>query len=182
MPKILTSQLTKKQAQLFDFEEKLQKKIETGLGSIFFTKQYKINQIYNINCLELMKNIRDNSIELIFADPPYNLSGSNFKMKFKKSGGADLNTNKGQWDHYGDIEFEEFTRKWLTECFRILKPNGSIWVAGSYHNIYLTGYLMKKLGFEILNEILWHKSDATPNLSCTRFVADHENFIWARKG
>jgi len=103
-------------------------------------------------------------------------------MKFKKSGGADLNTNKGQWDHYGDIEFEEFTRKWLTECFRILKPNGSIWVAGSYHNIYLTGYLMKKLGFEILNEILWHKSDATPNLSCTRFVADHENFIWARKG
>ncbi|KKQ64849.1 MAG: Adenine-specific DNA methylase [Candidatus Daviesbacteria bacterium GW2011_GWA2_38_24] len=163
-------------------KEKLQKKIETGLGSIFFTKQYKINQIYNINCLELMKNIRDNSIELIFADPPYNLSGSNFKMKFKKSGGADLNTNKGQWDHYGDIEFEEFTRKWLTECFRILKPNGSIWVAGSYHNIYLTGYLMKKLGFEILNEILWHKSDATPNLSCTRFVADHENFIWARKG
>ena len=149
---------------------------------IFITQEYKINKIYNIDCLELTKKIKDNSVDLIFADPPYNLSGSNFKMKFTKSGGTDLNTNKGKWDHYSDLEFEEFTKKWLAECFRILKKNGSIWVAGSYHNIYLTGYLMKKLGFEILNEILWHKSDATPNLSCTRFVADHENFIWARKG
>ena len=154
---------------------------ETDPKNIFLTKQHKINQVYNIDYLELMKNIKDDSIELIFADPPYNLSSSNFKMKFTKSGGTDLNTNKGKWDHYSDIEFEEFTKKWLAECFRILKKNGSIWVAGSYHNIYLTGYLMKKLGFEILNEILWHKSDATPNLSCTRFVADHENFIWARK-
>ncbi len=150
--------------------------------NIFINQEYKINKIYNIDCLELMKKIKDNSVDLIFADPPYNLSGSNFKMKFTKSGGTDLSTNKGNWDCYSDLEFEEFTKKWLTECFRILKKNGSIWVAGSYHNIYLTGYLMKKLGFEILNEILWHKSDATPNLSCTRFVADHENFIWARKG
>ena len=156
--------------------------IKSNDESIFITQEYKINKIYNIDCLELTKKIKDNSVDLIFADPPYNLSGSNFKMKFTKSGGADLNTNKGKWDHYSDLEFEEFTKKWLTECFRILKKNGSIWVAGSYHNIYLTGYLMKKLGFEILNEILWHKSDATPNLSCTRFVADHENFIWARKG
>lgn len=162
--------------------EREKQKVENNSESIFLTKQHRINQIYNIDCLELAKSIRDNSIDLIFADPPYNLSGSNFKMKFIKSGGADLNTNKGQWDHYSDLEFEEFTKKWLAECFRILKKNGSIWVAGSYHNIYLTGYLMKKLGFEILNEILWHKSDATPNLSCTRFVADHENFIWARKG
>lgn len=70
----------------------------------------------------------------------------------------------------------------MSECYRILKDSGSIWVAGTYHNIYLTGYLLDKLGFSILNEILWHKTDATPNMSCTRFVADHENFIWARKG
>lgn len=159
-------------------------KIELGYDdeNIFITPEYKINTIYNIDCLELTKKIKDNSVDLVFADPPYNLSGSNFRMKFTKSGGADLNTNKGKWDHYSDLEFEEFTKKWLAECFRILKKNGSIWVAGSYHNIYLTGYLMKRIGFEILNEILWHKSDATPNLSCTRFVADHENFIWARKG
>ena len=150
--------------------------------SIFLEKKYVVNKIYNVDCLELMKKIKNESIELIFADPPYNLSGSNFKMKFKNSGGKDLNTNKGNWDIYTDADFEEFTKKWLTESFRILKKNGAIWVAGSYHNIYLTGYLMKKIGFEILNEVLWHKSDATPNLSCTRFVADHENFIWARKG
>jgi len=156
--------------------------IKNNSESIFLSKEYKINSIYNVDCLELTKKIKDDSIDLIFADPPYNLSGSNFKMKFTKSGGTDLNTNKGNWDRYTDAEFEEFTKKWLSECFRILKKNGSIWVAGTYHNIYLVGYLMKKLGLDILNEVLWHKSDATPNLSCTRFVADHENFIWARKG
>lgn len=148
---------------------------------IFLDKGFELNRIYNIDCLDLFKNIKDNSVDLIFADPPYNLSHSNFKMKFVRSGGADLDTNKGKWDKYSDAEFEEFTKKWLTESFRVLKKNGSIWVAGTYHNIYLTGYLLKKIGFEILNEVLWHKSDATPNLSCTRFVADHENFIWARK-
>ncbi len=163
-------------------ENPIVKHLTKDSESIFINNEYKVNKIYNIDCLELTKKIKDDSIDLIFADPPYNLSGSNFKMKFTKSGGSDLNTNKGKWDHYSDMEFEEFTKKWLSECFRILKKNGSIWVAGSYHNIYLTGYLMKKIGFEILNEVLWHKSDATPNLSCTRFVADHENFIWARKG
>ena len=104
-------------------------------------------------------------------------------MKFARSGGKDLNTNKGEWDQFSTNEdFYGFTKSWLKECHRILKHNGAIWVAGTYHNIYLTGYLLHKLGYEILNEILWHKSDATPNLSCTRFVADHENFIWARKG
>ncbi len=141
-----------------------------------------LNKIYNEDCLNLMKRIDDNSIDLIFSDPPYNLSKSNFKIKFVKSGGADLNTNKGKWDNFTSNNYEDFSKKWINECFRILKPNGSIWIAGSYHNIYTMGYLMEKAGFEILNEILWHKTDATPNLSCTRFVADHENFIWARKG
>ncbi len=173
-----------KTKKLEDLNCKTSKKIisQNNLDSIFLSKEYKLNSIYNLDCLELIKKIKDNSIDLIFADPPYNLSGSNFKMKFTKSGGADLNTNKGKWDRYTDAEFEEFTKKWLAECHRILKKNGSIWVAGTYHSIYLAGYLMKKIGFDILNEVLWHKSDATPNLSCTRFVADHENFIWARKG
>ncbi len=141
-----------------------------------------LNNIYNEDCLVLMSKIKDNSIDLIFADPPYNLSKSNFKIKFIKSGGTDLNTNKGKWDNFTGNNYEEFSKKWIDECFRILKPSGSIWIAGSYHNIYTMGYLMEKVGFELLNEILWHKTDATPNLSCTRFVADHENFIWARKG
>ena len=151
------------------------------VDKIFERKGFKLNKIYNMECLEFMKRIDDNTIDLIFADPPYNLSKSNFKMKFVKSGGTDLNTNKGGWDNFGKEDYEVFTKKWLSESLRILKKTGNIWVAGTYHNIYLTGHLMQKLGFEILNEILWHKTDATPNLSCTRFVADHENFIWARK-
>lgn len=147
----------------------------------FVRKDFELDKIYNMDCLEFMKNIKDNSIDLIFADPPYNLSKNNFKMKFSKTGGKDLNTDKGYWDKMGKDDFEKFTEIWLKESFRILKKTGSIWVAGTYHNIHLTGYLLEKIGFEILNEILWHKTDATPNLSCTRFVADHENFLWARK-
>ena len=158
-----------------------QEKIDE-LRKTFTNKSFELNQIYDIECLEFMKSIENDTIDLIFADPPYNLSKSNFKIKFIKSGGSDLNTNKGSWDNFTQEDYEIFTKKWLSECFRILKKTGNIWVAGTYHNIYLTGYLMQKLGFETLNEILWHKTDATPNLSCTRFVADHENFIWARKG
>jgi len=148
---------------------------------IFIKDNLFVNNIYNVDCLNLIKNIKNNSLDLIFADPPYNLSKSNFNMKFVKSGGSNLNTNKGEWDNFSTKDFENFTKLWLSECFRILKKGGAIWVSGTYHNIYMTGYLMQKIGFEILNEILWHKTDATPNLSCTRFVADHENFIWARK-
>ncbi len=157
-------------------------KIDYGDKINKISKKYVPNNIYNENCLDVMRGMEDGSMDLIFADPPYNLSKSNFKMKFSKSGGSDLSTNKGNWDVSTKDGFEDFTKKWLTEAFRILKKNGAIWVAGTYHNIYLTGYVMDKIGFEIINEILWHKTDATPNLSCTRFVADHENFLWARKG
>jgi len=152
------------------------------MSQIFEKNKRVLDKIYNEDFFDLTKDIKDNTIDLIFADPPYNLSKSNFKIKFVKSGGSDLNTNKGEWDNIGDIEYEIFTKKWLEECFRILKYSGNIWVAGTYHSIPTVGYFMKKNGFIILNEILWHKSDATPNLSCTRFVADHENFLWARKG
>lgn len=150
---------------------------------IFIEEGFEINKIYNTDCLDFMKNIEDAKIDLIFADPPYNLSGSRFNIKFAQSGGSDLNTYKGEWDQFESLDkYEEFTKTWLSECFRILKEDGSIFVAGTYHNIYVVGYIMQKLGFTLLNEILWHKTDATPNISCTRFVADHENFIWARKG
>jgi len=141
-----------------------------------------LNKIICGDAVEVMRKIPDNSVDLIFADPPYNLSKSNFNIKFIKSGGKDLNTNKGKWDEFKNDDYELFTKNWLQESFRILKNGSTIWVAGTYHSIYLVGYIMNKIGFETLNEVLWHKSDATTNISCTRFVADHENFIWARKG
>jgi len=146
--------------------------------------QQFINNIFLGDCVDLMNRLPSNSIDLIFADPPYNLSnGKKLNITFIKSGGKNLNTDKGEWDKFENIEsYENFTSNWLKEAYRILKENGSIWVAGSYHNIYTVGYYLQKIGFTLLNEILWHKTDATPNLSCTRFVADHENFIWARKG
>lgn len=150
---------------------------------IFREGGFETNKIYNTDCVSFMKNIEDDKIDLIFADPPYNLSGSRFNIKFVQSGGSDLNTDKGEWDQFESLDqYEEFTKTWLSECFRILKEDGSIFVAGTYHNIYVVGYIMQKLGLTLLNEILWHKTDATPNISCTRFVADHENFVWARKG
>ena len=148
----------------------------------FKDKNLELNRIFNEDCIPFMKRMKGGSIDLVFADPPYNLSKSNYQIKFVKSGGSDLNTNKGKWDLLTGREYFSFTKKWIAEVYRILKENGSIWVAGTYHNIYLVGHLLQKAGFEILNEILWHKSDATPNISRTRFVADHENFIWARKG
>jgi len=159
-------------------ELKFRKKLILDKGII-------LDRIYNQDCLVFMKNLPDNCIDLIFADPPYNLSKSNFKIKFSKmpSRGTDLSTNKGEWDNFASQEeYEKFSKKWIKECYRILKNTGSIWIAGTYHNIYLMGYFLNKSGFTILNEILWHKTDATPNISCTRFVADHENFLWARKG
>jgi len=130
--------------------------------NIFKKENLTLNRIYNIDCLKLMKEIKNNSVDLIFADPPYNLSKSKFKIKFVKSGGADLDTNKGKWDMFSKGGYEDFTKKWLQACFRVLKNNGSIWIAGTYHGIYTVGYIIQKIGFEILNEILWHKTDATP--------------------
>ncbi|MBN1280168.1 MAG: site-specific DNA-methyltransferase [Candidatus Thermoplasmatota archaeon] len=152
---------------------------------VLFDSTIALNQLYQEDCLSFMQKIPDESIDLIFADPPYNLSKSNFKIEFSKmaSKGADLTTNKGAWDAFdSQADYETFSAQWIQACYRILKTTGSLWVAGTYHNIYLMGYLINTTGFTILNEILWQKTDATPNISCTRFVADHENFIWARKG
>jgi len=152
---------------------------------LFRKSNISLNTIYNEDCIEFMKRLPAQSIDLIFADPPYNLSKSSFKIKFSKmrTRGSDLDTYKGRWDFFLNLkEYEDFTKAWLSESFRIMKENGSLWVSGTYHNIYIVGYYLIKIGFELLNEIIWHKTDATPNISCTRFVADHETFIWARRG
>lgn len=134
--------------------------------------------LYHGDCLEVMQNFPDSYVDLIFADPPYMLSNNGFTCHAGKM----VSVNKGKWDaSRGFEEDSKFHELWLKECRRILKPNGTIWVTGTYHSIYQCGYIIQKLGYHLLNDIAWFKPNASPNLSCRFFTASHETIIWARK-
>jgi len=134
--------------------------------------------LYNGDSLEIMSRLPDNCIDMIFADPPYMLSNDGFSCQ----NGKMVSVNKGKWDKSkgfkNDLQFHE---AWLKQCHRILKPEGTSWVSGTYHSIYQCGYLIQKLVYHILNDIVWFKPNAAPNLSCRFFTASHETLIWARK-
>jgi len=134
--------------------------------------------IYNQDCLEILSNISENSIDMIFADPPYMLSNNGFTCQ----NGRMVNVNKGKWDKSKGFENDiKFHEAWITACRKVLKPEGTIWISGTYHSIYQCGYLLQKNNFHILNDITWFKPNAAPNLSCRFFTASHETVIWARK-
>ncbi len=137
-------------------------------------KQY---QIYNGDCLEVLKTMADETFDLIFVDPPYLLSGGTTCFNGKL-----VSLDKGDWDQSRGIEQDfEFHKAWLAECRRLLKPDGAIWVSGTYHNIHACGLAMMLLNYHILNEVAWFKPNAAPNLSCKYFTASHETLLWARK-
>lgn len=128
--------------------------------------------------LSLLKKIPDESIDLIFADPPYLLSNDGVTCH----SGKRVKVNKGEWDRSKGFEADvEFHKQWISECKRILKKSGTIWISGTLHNIFQCGYLLQSLGFHILNDICWYKPNAAPNLSCTTFAHSHETLLWARK-
>lgn len=134
--------------------------------------------LYNEDCLEVMSRLPDNYVDMIFADPPYMLSNDGFSCQ----NGRMVSVNKGKWDKSkGFDEDLKFHETWISECRRILKPQGSIWISGTYHSIYQCGFLLQKLDFHILNDITWFKPNAAPNLSCRFFTASHETLLWARK-
>jgi len=134
--------------------------------------------LYKADCLDIMAVIPENSIDMIFADPPYNLSNGGFTVH----AGKRVSVNKGKWDESKGVQTDfEFHIRWIEACFRILKPEGTLWVSGTYHSIYQCGYAMQLLGFKILNDIAWFKPNASPNLSGRYFTASHETLIWARK-
>ncbi|MBI5325949.1 MAG: site-specific DNA-methyltransferase [Ignavibacteriae bacterium] len=134
--------------------------------------------LYNEDCLKVMAKFPDNYIDMIFADPPYMLSNNGFTCY----AGRMVSVNKGDWDKSNGFEEDlKFNEAWISECKRILKPEGSIWISGTYHSIYQCGFLLQKLNFHVLNDITWYKPNAAPNLSRTVFAASHENLIWARK-
>lgn len=135
-------------------------------------------KLFKGDCIEVLSNILENSIDLIFADPPYNLSNDGFTCH----AGRRVSVNKGKWDKSRGIEKDfEFHKQWLSACKRVLKPDGTIWVSGTYHSIYACGFAMQLLGYHILNDICWFKPNASPNLSCRFFTASHESIIWVRK-
>ena len=139
----------------------------------------ELNNIHQGDCVELLKRIPDNSVDLIFADPPYNLqlNGDLFRPDTSKVDAVD-----DEWDKFDSFaEYDRFTNQWLAECHRVLKPTGSIWVIGSYHNIFRVGTALQNIGFWILNDIIWVKTNPMPNFKGTRFNNAHETLIWATK-
>ncbi len=138
-----------------------------------------INKIISGDSIDILKKIPDNSIDLIFADPPYNLQLENDLYRPNET---KVNGVSESWDRFSSFkEYDDFSIKWLTECKRILKDNGSIWVIGTYHNIFRIGKIMQDLGYWILNDIIWIKTNPMPNFRGTRFNNAHETLIWATK-
>jgi site-specific DNA-methyltransferase (adenine-specific) len=135
-------------------------------------------QLHIGDSLVLLKKFPPNKFDMIFADPPYFLSNGTFTCQ----NGKMVDVKKGDWDMANSFEETlKFHTKWIKECKRILKPNGTIWISGTYHSIFQCGAILQKLGYRILNDIIWFKPNASPNLSCRFFTASHETLVWARK-
>lgn len=130
------------------------------------------------DCIATLNQAQPESVDMIFADPPYFLSNGGISCHAGKM----VSVNKGKWDKSKGVEENhEFTLEWLKACQRVLKPNGTIWVSGTTHIIYSVGFAMQKLDYKILNDIVWYKRNAPPNLSCRYFTHSTEIVIWASK-
>ncbi|MBM3246844.1 MAG: site-specific DNA-methyltransferase [Candidatus Omnitrophica bacterium] len=130
------------------------------------------------DCFNVLPHIQENSVDMVFADPPYFLSNGGITCHAGKM----VSVNKGKWDISKGLEENfHFTLRWLRECQRILTPNGTIWVSGTAHIIYTIGSAMQSLGYKILNDIAWFKVNPPPNLSCRYFTHSTETIIWAAK-
>lgn len=131
------------------------------------------------DCVKSMRSLPKESVDCIFADPPYNLQlgGDLHRPNNSRVDGVD-----NDWDQFESLKsYDDFTREWLGAAHDVLKPDGSIWVIGSYHNIFRLGYILQDLGFWILNDIIWRKSNPMPNFRGRRFTNAHETLIWASK-
>lgn len=145
-----------------------------------------INTIINGECVSEMKKLPDSCIDLIIADPPYNLSkGGEWKWDNSvelRGMGGNWNKVMQEWDDFTFESYMTFTKAWLTEAKRILKPTGSMWIFGTYHNIGVINVICQILGIEIINEVVWYKRNAFPNLAKRRLTASHETILWCNKG
>lgn len=142
--------------------------------------------ISNTDCIQGMKSLPENCVDIIIADPPYNLSKSGewkWDNSISLSGmGGNWNITNENWDNMSLEDYFNFTLAWLTEAKRILKPTGSMWIFGTYHNIGIINIACQMLGIEIINEVVWYKKNAFPNLSGRRLTASHETILWTHSG
>ncbi len=137
------------------------------------------NNIVLGDCLRELKKIPDKSFDLVFADPPYNMQ---IGEKLTRPDSSKVNGVNDAWDQFNSFEhYDNFCKTWLSQCKRILKDNGSIWVIGTYHNIFRIGYHLQNLDYWLLNDVIWRKNNPMPNFRGTRFTNAHETLIWASK-
>ncbi len=137
------------------------------------------NKIINGDCLRELKKIPDKTFDLVFADPPYNMQ---IGEKLTRPDTSKVNGVNDKWDQFNSFKhYDDFCKAWLKECKRILKDSGSIWVIGSYHNIFRLGYHLQNLDYWLLNDVIWRKNNPMPNFKGTRFTNAHETLIWASK-
>jgi len=137
------------------------------------------NRIICGDTIEELKKLPDNSIDLVFADPPYNLQ---LNQDLIRPNNTKVDAVNDDWDQFSSFdEYDKFSKEWLTEVKRIVRPTGSFWVIGSYHNIFRIGFLMQNMGFWILNDVIWQKANPMPNFRGKRFTNAHETMIWASK-
>ncbi len=137
------------------------------------------NKILVGDCLAELQKIPPGSVDLVFADPPYNLQ---LARELTRPDQSKVDGVDDHWDKFASFaDYDRFTRAWLAECRRVLKPDGALWVIGSYHNIFRVGSLLQDMGFWILNDVVWRKTNPMPNFRGRRFTNAHETLIWAAK-
>ncbi len=141
--------------------------------------QLPLDQVLLGDCVDILNQLPATCADLIFADPPYNLQLRNelFRPNMTR-----VSAVEDDWDRFsGFSDYDEFTRRWLTACHRVLKDTGTIWIIGTYHNIFRVGAILQDLGFWILNDVIWIKTNPMPNFRGVRFTNAHETLIWASK-
>jgi modification methylase len=137
------------------------------------------NRLLVGDCLELMRAMPDASVDMVFADPPYNLQ---LRGELHRPDNSKVDAVDDAWDQIGDFAaYDRFTRAWLAEARRVLRPDGTIWVIGSYHNVFRLGAALQDLGFWVLNDVVWRKANPMPNFRGRRFTNAHETMIWAAR-
>src|ERR687888_1689878 len=142
-------------------------------------KTVETNRVLIGDCIAEMAKLPAESVDLVFADPPYNLQ---LQGDLKRPDDSRVDAVDDDWDKFASFSaYDDFTRAWLLACRRVMKPSATLWVIGAYHNIFRVGAILQDLGFWILNDVVWRKSNPMPNFRGRRFTNAHETLIWCAK-